>query len=71
MDNFKIVADKDLKTKEDIEDRIQSIHRQIAKTEEVFNPRDFNKHHLKIIKFVKRYETLESKLWKMKREVCI
>lgn len=27
MDNFKIVADKDLKTKEEIEDRIQSIHR--------------------------------------------
>ena len=53
-----IIKDTDLKTVDEIKERIASIDRQLDKLDGVWNPINFDKHHGKYSKLVARKESL-------------
>jgi len=63
-----IIKDSDLVTVSDLEDRFQSICRQLGKLDNVFNPRNFDKHQAKYAKLVHRRECIYDRLSVLKRE---
>lgn len=59
--------DKDLTSEKDFEDRIQSLHKQIQKLDDITTPRDSEKHNEKYKKLAGRRDGLLTKLNQLKR----
>lgn len=53
-----IIKDTNLKTVEEIKERISSINRQLDKLDTIRNPRNFDKHQDKYSKLVSRKDSL-------------
>ncbi len=62
-----IIKDDDLTTISQLEERFQSICRQIEKLDNIHNPRNFDKHHNKYMNFVNRRDTISTRIWRLKR----
>lgn len=62
-----IIKDSDLVTASDLEDRFQSICRQLDKLDDIFKPRDFDKHQAKYAKLVQRRERIYDRIGAIKR----
>ena len=61
-------SDKDLVTESEIEDRLQSIHKQIQSLDDINNPKNFDKHQEKYKKLVSRRDELSTRRNKLKRD---
>ncbi len=62
-----ITKDSDLVMVSDLEDRFQSICRQLDKLDNVFNPRNFDKHQAKYAKLVHRRDCIYDRLGAIRR----
>ena len=62
-----ITKDSDLVRVSDLEDRFQSICRQLDKLDTVFNPRNFDKHQAKYAKLVHRRDCIYDRLGAIRR----
>ena len=63
-----IIKDADLRTVEEMEERVMSINKQLDRLDAVRNPRNFCTHHTKYSKLVARKDSLVFRIHTIRKD---